>query len=123
PGIHGNTPENPSISSSQILSSLLQAAQAKVGPYSPQWRAFKDRLDKHLGQVIEGGYQGSELSWISDYALGYQCLKATDPTTASQYADKAIAIMKSAMRDYQRDSWTTLQFLAATDGRTSVYTL
>src|SRR5438093_12169820 len=107
----------------QILPSLLESARAKVTPYSPHWRAFKDRLDKHLGQVIEGGYQGSELSWISDYALGYQCLKATDPTTASQYADKAIAVMKSAMRDYQRDSWTALQFLAATDGRTSVYTL
>lgn len=107
----------------QIFASQLQIAKAKASRNTSQWRAFKARLDKQLGQVIQGGYQGSGLSWISDYSLGYQCLKDTDPATASKYADKAIAIMKSGMRDHQRGYWTTLQFLAITDGVTVSYRL
>jgi hypothetical protein len=107
----------------RIFASYLRKAQAKAAGNSIQWRVFKNRLDKQLWQVVQGGYQGSELAWISDFALGYQCLKDINPGAASQYADKAIAIMKSGMRDFQKGKWIALQFLAVTDGKSSTFQL
>jgi PKD repeat protein len=101
------------------LATLQQAAAANT----PQWQAFKAQLDKNLNVVIEGGYQGSEVPLISDYALAYQILKDSDPTTASKYADKAIAIMKSGLNDYQKGYWSTQQFLARGNGTTTSFTL
>src|SRR5436309_2117680 len=66
---------------------------------TPQWQAFKSRLDRNLDVVIAddtGAYQGSELTFVSDYALGYQVLKTTKPRTAADYADKALGLIQSA---------------------------
>ncbi|MFO1023059.1 MAG: DUF4815 domain-containing protein [Planctomycetales bacterium] len=103
-----------------VLTKLRAAAAANT----PQWQAFKARLDQNLTVVLnEGDYQGSELSWISDYALGYQVLKNLNPLTAANYADKAIALMKSGLRDFQKAGWEARQFLAQGDGSTKTFTL
>ena len=96
-----------------------------------QWQAFKAVLDQNLNVVLGSGYgsdnpatyEGSELAWIADYALGYQILKDSDPVTAAGYADKAIALIYSGLNDYQRGSWATLQYLTRTDGSTTTFTL
>jgi hypothetical protein len=103
-----------------VLADLSQKAAAGT----PQWQAFKDNLDWGLNQILnEGDYQGSELEYIQDYALGYQVLKDTDPVTASKYADKAIALIKSGLNDFQKSGWEARQFLARGDGTTTTFTL
>ena len=115
-----------SISSPRILLSpgKLAALRQQAEANSPQWQAFKSRLDQGLTRILNlGSYQGSSLSSIADYALGYQVLKESDPATAANYADKAIAMMKSALRDYQKGGWEARQFLARGDGTTTTFTL
>lgn len=93
---------------------------------TPQWRAFRDRLDGNLDVVIAddiGSYQGEQLASVADYALGYQVLRTTDPRGASKYADKAIGLMKSGLHDYQKGSWVARKFLARGDGGTRTFTL
>jgi hypothetical protein len=100
-----------------LLSPEVQKAlRAKVAADSPQWRAFRAGLNKQLPEIDRGCYQGSELAAISDYALGYQLLKDDDPRAASAYADKAIALMQSALHDYQKGDWHTRRYLARGDG-------
>ena len=98
--------------SPQILTALRQQADQRT----PQWKAFQARLDGFLEKLPDSIYQGSQLQWISDYALAYQVLKEKDFDTASKYADKAIALIKSAFRDYQKGGWVTFQLLAFGDG-------
>lgn len=107
-----------------ILTSLRQEAAAN----SARWVAFKASLDANLGLVIsspynEGEYQGSHLLWVSNYALGYQILKDSNPTTAAKYADKAIGIMNAALTGYLKSGQETRQFLARGDGNTKTFTL
>src|SRR5437588_4863520 len=90
---------------------------------SPQWLAFRNRLNEGLELVVEGGYQASQLHSLSNYALGYQILKNSHPDTAQRYADKAIAILKSGLHDFQKGGWATRQFLARGDGRTRSFPL
>ena len=102
---------------------VLAAARQQAAANSPRWLAFKARLDAQLGQVIEGDYQGSQLAWIADYALGYQVLKDTDPAAAAAYADKAIAGIGDGLNDYQKGPWTSRQFLARGDGSATAFAL
>jgi hypothetical protein len=102
-----------------VLSNLVQEAQANT----PQWTAFKANLDAGLAVVDSGAYQGSELTAISDYALGYQVLKTIDPLTAANYADKAIGLMKSALNDYQVNGSVSEQFLVRGNGVTTSFVL
>jgi hypothetical protein len=93
---------------------------------TPQWQAFKARLDSNLDVLIAeniGAYEGDELTWIADYALGYQILENNDPGTAANYADKAIGLMRSGLNDYQKLNEVTRQFLARGDGSTRSFTL
>lgn len=114
------TPEAPQILlTPSALSTLRQEAAANT----PQWQAFKAQLDQNLNSVIQDVYQGSDLQWIANYALGYQVLKSNDPTTADNYADKAIAILKSGLHDYKKGPWDTYQFLARGDGSTTTFVL
>jgi hypothetical protein len=109
-----------------LTPTVLSNLQAQAAANTPQWQAFKSRLDFELGRVIAediGSYQGEQLAWISDYALGYQILKNSDPTTADNYADKAIGLMKSGLNDYQKGSWVARQFLQRGDGTTRTFTL
>lgn len=102
----------------------LAALRQLAASNSAQWQAFRDRLDQGLTRILNtGSYEGSSLAWIADYALGYQVLKDSDPITASSYADKAIAMMKSGMRDYQHVGWEARQLLARGDGSTRSFTL
>ena len=104
------------------LAVLRQAAADNT----PQWQAFKQRLDRYLNVDIAddfGAYQGEELAYISDFALGYQILKNSDPRTAADYADKAISLMKSGIHDLQSRDWVGRQFLAVGDGTTKSFTL
>jgi hypothetical protein len=101
------------------LAELRQQASANT----EQWQAFKQRLDQGLTKVLNSNqYQASSLAWIADYALGYQIMKESDPATAANYADKAIAMMKSGLRDYQQ-GWAPRQFLARGNGTTKTFTL
>lgn len=104
------------------LTRLRQAAAQNT----PQWQAFKARLDSNLSVHIAadiGMYQGDELPFISDYALGYQVLKDSAPLTAANYADKALSLMKSGVNDFQKGGWVSRQFLARGDGNTRTFTL
>ena len=77
-----------------------------------QWRAFKSNLDQNLTEIDLAQYQGSALTSISNYALGYQLLKDSDPRTAADYADKAIGLLKAGLNDYQKGGWSAFQYLA-----------
>jgi PKD repeat protein len=91
---------------------------------TPQWQAFKARLDQNLPKVLTiSSYEGSELTWISDYALGYQVLMNIDPTTAANYADKALGLMKTGLSDYQVSSEESRILLARGDGSTTTFAL
>src|SRR5206468_3007428 len=105
-----------------VLSGLGQASATD----SAQWQAFKTRLDDNLDVLIAndiGSYQGEVLAWITDYALGYQVLKNSDPITAAMYADKALGLLKSGLNDYQKGNWISRQFLVRGDGATTTFTL
>jgi hypothetical protein len=101
----------------------LASVRRKAAANTPEWRALKANLDRRLPTVISSGYQAAALQWIANYALGYQVLKDRDPAAASAYADKAIGLMKSALRDFQKANWSGIQFLARGDGRTRTFTL
>src|SRR5207248_2467085 len=68
-------------------------------------------------------YQASFLTFISDYALGYQVLRESDPVTAARYADKAISMIKSGLHDYQKGDSVATQFLARGNGLTRTFIL
>ncbi len=97
---------------------LLTSLRQKAATNSAQWLSFKSRLDGQLNAVIESGaaYQGDELSWIGDYALGYKVLQFKDPTTANKYADKALALMHSALQDHQKFGEYAQQYIGRGDG-------
>ncbi len=102
------------------LARLRSVAASKT----PQWREFQKNLDANLPVVLNSSsYQGASLRWISEYALGYLILKDREPVTAAQYADKAIAMIQSGLRDYQHGGWSARQFLVRGDGRTRQFTL
>lgn len=122
----GDSPSNLILLPPNELSSLQQQAVNNT----PQWQAFKAMLDKELPIVVgsgfgpdKGAYDGTELEWIANYALGYQILKNIDPTTAAAYADKAIAVIESGLKDYQVGSTTSYQYLARGDGSTTTFAL
>ena len=73
--------------------------------------------------AVRDAYQGSQLTWISDYALGYLLLREKDSAAASVYADRAIAFLRSALFDLQKNGTCTRQFLARGDGVTRTFTL
>lgn len=104
-----------------VLAGLRQQAAANT----PQWQAYETMLNQGLLQIIPSGgaYQASELTGIEQYALGYQVLMNLDPTTANAYADKAIAMIKSGLNDYQKSVWYAEQYLARGDGVTTTFTL
>ncbi len=105
-----------------VLANLRQEAADNT----PEWQAFQSRLDSNLDVLIAdniGSYEGEQLAYIIDYALGYQVLENSDPATADNYADKAIGLIKSGLDDYQRGSWVARQFLARGDGTTRTFTL
>lgn len=122
----GNEEAVPHVSSNApilLSAERLTALRKKATANTPQWKAFKANLDQNLPEVIRSAFQGSQLAWISDYALGYLVLRDSDPATASKYADKAIAFIKSGLRDYQKGGWEARQFLARGDGSRKTFTL
>jgi PKD repeat protein len=108
-----------------LTPSVLASLRQKAATNSTQWANFKSRLDGQLNVVIESGaaYQGDELSWIGDYALGYKVLEFQDPTNANKYADKALALMHSAIQDHQKFGEYAQQYIGRGDGSTKVFTL
>jgi hypothetical protein len=103
---------------------LLDAATIAAIPGRANWPGFKSFIDTYLGQVLgPGNYQGSELPLIASYALGYNVLKGSDQNTAYNYADKAIGLMESDLRDYQKGGAIALQFIARGDGSTKTFLL
>ncbi|MCY2990402.1 MAG: hypothetical protein NTY19_21370 [Planctomycetota bacterium] len=119
-------PPTARMSAARILlpPSTLARLRTEAAGREPRWRAFQASLERNLSVVLnEDAYQGSRLMWISDYALGYQILKDSDPRSAARYADKALALIKSGLRDYHRGGWETRQFLARGDGLTRIFQL
>ena len=101
----------------------LAEMRAQAAANSAVWQRFKATLDAGLTVMPLSQYQGSGLVKISDYALGYQILKELAPRTAADYADKAIGLMKSGVRDYQKGGWAVYQYLARGDGSTKTFAL
>src|SRR6185295_751201 len=126
-GSHTNVTTLPVETHSQILltPAVLAALRQKATNNTAQWQSFKSRLDGQLNVVIESGgaYQGDELSWIGDYALGYKTLQFKDPVTAAKYADKALALMRSALQDFQKFGEYAQQYIARGDGSNKVFVL
>lgn len=110
-----------------LSQTVLDGLRAKAAAGNADWQDFQSRLDARLGRVIggwgDGSYQGSQLEWLGDYALAYKVLEKLDPATASGYADKAIAILKSGLHNHQKFSNMGQQFLALGDGTTRTFTL
>lgn len=121
----GHAAEDPVASGPQVflIPDVLMRVRSLPETQASQWQAFKRDLDKNLNVVIAGDYQASNLFWLSNYAFGYKVLQERDPATASKYADKAIAVLKSALHEYQKGGWNTRQFLARGDGETRAFTL
>jgi hypothetical protein len=91
---------------------------------NPRWPAFRTALNRNLEvNVALDTYQGSHLAWVTDYALGYQLLKDSEPEAASRYADKALGLMRGALHDYQKGNWQTLEVAGRGDGRTVTFRL
>ena len=126
-GSHTNIGMLPVEAAPQILLTpqILADVRQKAASNTTQWQNFKSRLDGQLNVVIESGsaYQGDELSWIGDYALGYRALQFKDPVTAAKYADKALALMHSALQDHQKFGEYGQRYIARGDGSTKVFTL
>jgi PKD repeat protein len=126
-GLHTNTAGLQLETLAQILLTpqVLAGLRQKATNNTAQWQSFKSRLDGQLNVVIESGgaYQGDELSWIGDYALGYKTLQFKDPVTAAKYADKALALMRSALQDFQKFGEYAQQYIARGNGSTKVFTL
>ena len=119
----------------QVLPKEVGQAIAKAQANTPQWQAFKARLDGFLDwSVGYPCYQGAMLTMISDYALGYLC------TGNKLYADKALGLMQSAALDYQSgvqayggppanpnsqggDCEINIQFIGLGDGTKTAFTL
>src|SRR5262249_49839923 len=81
-----------------LTPSVLANLRQEAADNTPGWQAFRARLDSNLDVVIAddiGSYEGEQLAYIIDYALGYQALQSSDPATAANYADKAIGLIKS----------------------------
>jgi fibronectin type 3 domain-containing protein len=107
-----------------LLTSADQTAlAAKVAGNTAQWQSFKARLDAQLDVVIETAYQGSQLPWIADFALGYLALKDSDSTTATKYAKKAKVLIDGAIANRQQGAWDTRLLLGRGDGVTTAYVL
>ncbi len=125
-GIHSATNTIYAEAPSQILltPAVLAGLRQKAAGNTTQWKNFKSRLDGQLNEVVgSGAYEGDELTWIGDYALGYKVLEFQDPVTAARYADKAIGLMQSALQDFQKEGEVSQLFLARGDGATKVFTL
>jgi hypothetical protein len=88
----------------QVLPTQVGAARAKAVANTAQWQTFKAYLDSNLDRAIFATFQGDAMTWVGWYAMGYQCLKDSDPTTASRYADKAIGHMLQGVRGNQKGS-------------------
>lgn len=99
-------------------------AQAKAAANTTQWQNFKARLDAQLNTVIDpGAYQGSYQQYAADFALGYLCLKSSDPATAYNYADRALAIFRSGFEDFVKFAFHVRQYIARGDGVTTAFTI
>jgi hypothetical protein len=102
---------------------LLKVVRDRVAGGTAQWQAFKRNLDANLNVVSGPAVSGAQMALASNFACGYQALKTSDPASASAYADKAIAMIVVALRDYQAGTWMALSLLATGDGRTTEFTL
>jgi hypothetical protein len=122
-------PAGTSVNTPRILPNAISLAAQKIASSNPavqaQWTTFLATLDAGLPVVVpsEGIYQASELEAIPDYALAYRLLRGTDQVRAEKYADKAIALMRSALHDHQKGDWVAEQFLARGNGSATTFTL
>lgn len=91
---------------------------------SPRWPLLRAALERNLlVNLATDTYQGSHLLWVSNYALGYQVLKDTEPEAASRFADKALALIHGGLHDYQNYGWQTLEVIGRGDGSRRTFPL
>lgn len=117
-----------------IYPNEVALVQAAAADNTSAWQSFKAQLDMYLNidyvQNPGGIYEASELEQVINYALGYQALKSIDPTTAANYANRAIGFMANAVGAswcprpaYQALYDVGQQFLALGDGSTTTFPL
>lgn len=108
----------------QIFSTYVAGAAAKAAANTQQWQDFKAKLDADLAVPVESYYYYDSVPNAAGYALGYHCLKSSNPTLAADYAGKALGIALSAVRDSHttagNNKW---QFLGQGDGANQDFAL
>ena len=110
---------------SALLPTVTSAAVAKAQANTPQWQTYKAELDRTLdsAESMLAAWRGSAHLYAQNYALGYHCLKDSDPATAAKYAQKALGLLNAAIdsSDYNFDSGK--KFIAQGDGKTTTFTI
>jgi hypothetical protein len=108
-----------------LTPTVLANLRAEAAANTTQWKNFQGQLNTGLTQNItnNGAYQGSELTQITDYALGYQVLKTSNQSLAQNYADKALGLMSSALYSFQANVALSREYLARGDGHTTSFTI
>jgi hypothetical protein len=99
-----------------LFATSVAAAVDKADADTAQWQSFRASLDADLDAVVAGEYLFDAMPRAADYALGYHCLKTSDPTTAADYAGKAIGLALSCARDNHSGDYGAKQPLGLGDG-------
>lgn len=115
--------DTPSFVEPLLFANALNLAKTKADNDTLQWQSFESSLDAELGDVVYSSYYYDRTQRAADYALGYYCLRTSNPSKAADYAGKAISLALSAIRDSNRDSSGPVQFIAQGDGSTTQFTL
>lgn len=106
-----------------VLPSLAQAAAAAVKAGGEIPTRFRGLLEGLLPWPVNAGYQALNLEHAINFAAGYRGWKDADPTFAQNCADKAIAVMLSGCRDYQKSGNSATGLVALGNGTTTLYPL
>lgn len=99
------------------------AAVSKAEANTQQWQDFKSWLDTNLSAALTSDYYWNGAYAAASYALGYHCLKISNPSTAKDYAGKALGIILSGIRDDHSLTYAHRQFLARGDGSEDTFQL
>lgn len=102
---------------------LLLPADCSALTTHPGWGAFRARLDAGLDALDLGWYQGSYLEQGSEYALAYRVLKAADPVAATAYAGRALGVLLSGLRAYQKGGANSFERVGLGDGAATAFAL
>ncbi len=88
------------------------------------WIDLRTRCDASLNSLITPDYAG--WGWrtaLEDYALAYRVALRIDPTRATKYAKKSLALMKVLARHHNYGTPENSEYIGRTDGTTKTFAL